>query len=402
MILATRGGGALRVESRDANVNAFQPRVPSPGHAGVGGTDEIVGLPAVLSAGRLISETIASMGQCVYRHGKDGSKEEARDTWQYELLEHSPNELMGAFQVTAHKVWSLLFYGNAFELKAKAGGQVRELWPLDPNAVTIRREGMGLVYDVRTSKGSVRLTRDDLVHTVGLTGSDPYMGVSIIEFAGGALRKQLHAETYARRFFENDATPGGLLTTTGRLTREQRSELRDSWQSRHMGAGNAGKLAVLDSGATYQPVGVSPRDAQFVETARFNVQEIARIMGLWSGWLGDTEAQMASSLEQENSRLLNVSLNPWIKRILAAQKSDRDLFPASDLRPVFDTDEFVRADTKTRHEAYLIARQAGWMSVNDIRGEEGMGPIAGGDLYQETPVGGAPNLQPQGGSDAAA
>lgn len=400
MILATRGGGS--VEVRDANASAFVSPVPRAGLAGdVRG--DVVGLPVVLAAGRLISEAVAGMGLCVYETSGGESRKESTDSWQARLFEQ-PNEIMSPFQLVRHWAWSLMFAGNSVSLKVKSAGEVVELWPWNPADVTIRRAGNGLVYDLRDGSGKVaRVDRSQVLHIPGLTTGDPLVGRSLIDLAGPSLRKHLYAETYHRRFYENDATPGGLLTTAGSLSREQRTELRESWQSRHQGSGNAGKLAVLDKGATYQSIGMSPRDSQFVEMAKFSVQEIARIFGVPAGFLGDPEAPPARDMESESRRFLTFGLAPWVNMIEQGLVADRDLFPAgANLEPEFDVDDIARSDIKARYEAYLIARQGGWLNINEIREEEDLAPIDGGEDYQATPVGGAPNLQAGGMTNGAA
>src|SRR3954452_11642301 len=99
--------------------------------------------------------------------------------------------------------------------------------------------------------------------------------------------------------------------------------------------------------------------------------------------------------------LLQFSIAPWLVRFEEALHADDDIFPDKDLFPEFLADGVLRADTAARYGAYLQGRQAGWLSVNDIRAKENMPPIEDGDQYQTTPVGGAPNLQPDNAPDNA-
>lgn len=398
MILRTRGGS---VEVRVASAGAFAPPPVVPWSQASQVGDE-TGLPVVLAAGRLISESIAGMGLCVYEDTEDEHRVPF-DGWQKGLLHH-PNAEMTQFQVISHWVWSMLFHGGALNLKAKARGEVMELWPLDPSCWTARRDGSGLVFDIRTDGGVVTVNRSQVLYIPGRTTNDPLVGKSLIEIAAASLRKHLYAETYQRRFYENDATPGGLVTTEQPLTKQQRDELAESWTARHQGPNAAGRLAVLGRGATFQTIGIAPRDAQLVEMAKFTVQEIARIFNVPVSLLGDPDAPAGIDMEQEMRRFLQVSLNPWMQAITQALELDADLFPeGSPLEVEFDSDEFVKADLATRSAFYTAARQAGWLSNNDIRRMEDLPAIEGGDVYQATPVGGAPNLQPAaGGMDNAA
>lgn len=396
MILRSRGA---RVEVRAANAAAFAPPPVVP-WSQASGTGDPTGLPVVLAAGRLISESIAGMGVCVYQDTEDEHRVPF-DGWQKSLMDR-PNEMMTQFQVVSHWVWSMLFHGGALSLKAKAKGEVVELWPLDPMSWKPRRSGGSLVFDVHTDGGTVTLDRSQALYIPGRITNDPLVGRSLIEIAAESFRKHLHAEVYQRRFYENDATPGGLVTTDQPLTKQQRDELTEAWSARHQGPQNAGRIAVLSRGASFQSIGIAPRDAQLVEMARFTVQEIARIFNVPVSLLGDVDAPPVRDMEQEMRRFLQMSLAPWMEAIAQALELDRDLFPAgSPLEVEFDSDEFVKADLTARSAFYTAARQAGWLSNNDIRRMEDLPAIEGGDVYQETPVGGAPNLQP-GGMDNAA
>jgi len=398
VILRTRAGSNL--ELRDANADAFVPPVPPPGVLPVT-TDEVTTLPVVISAGRLISESIAGMCLDVFREDPaTGVRVDADDAWQSDLL-GQPNMQMSGFQWVEHTVWSMLFYGNALSLKSMTRGEVTELFPLNPESFTIQRDPAtgNVQYKVRITGGSwYEIPRSSLLHIVGKTTADPMIGKGLIELAAPTYRKHLHAEVYARRFFENDATPGGIVTVQGRMTKPQRDELRESWNSRHQGPANGGKVAVLDNGAAYQSIGISPKDVQFVELAKFSVQETARIFTIPLGFMADTEARPVPDAEAEDSRLLRHGIGPWVNRIERALNADRDLFPdGSNLCAEFDVDDLVRADMASRYGAYNTGRQGGWLSINDIREQEDLPPIPGGDEYLQTPVGGAPNLQPTPG-----
>ena len=395
MILRTRGGN---VAYRDANYDAFVPPVPPPGVLPVT-SGNAASLPVVISAGRLISESIAGMCLDVYR--EDPATEmraEATDTWQYDLIERPNLRGLTRFGWVEHMVWSLLFYGNALAIKTKAAGQVIELVPLNPESFTVQRNPSTgeIEYVVRTRGASwQKLPADSILHVTGKTTDDAMIGKGLIEIAAQTMRRHLHLETYQRKFFENDATPGGVISVPGRLQSQQRTDLSEAWKSRHQGPANAGQIAVLDNGASYQSIGISPRDVQLVELARFTVQETARIFTLPLSFLADTEQPPPTDLEGEDSRLLRHGLLPWINRIEAALNNDPDLVPlGSTLEIEFDVDDLVRAPMSERYGAYSLGRQGGWLSINDIREQEDMPPITGGDVYLETPVGGAPNLQP--------
>jgi phage portal protein BeeE len=135
-----------------------------------------------------------------------------------------------------------------------------------------------------------------------------------------------------------------------------------------------------------------------IEKQRWDVDQAARSLGMPPWVLGGVDQNPRSTPEQRNTELLSFTFGPWMKRFEEALHADDDMFPDKGLFPFFESNELVRAELALRYAAYLQGRQAGWLSVNDIRKEENLPPIEGGDEYQTTPVGGAPNLQPGSGN----
>lgn len=396
MILATRGGRSVRVETRDV---FGSDAIPRPSEAGgfwsaagkIVDADTATGLPAVLAAVRLLSEGVASMPLVVNRTSGDVT-ERAPDTWQHRLLHDQPCPEMSPFQVWSHVVASLNTAGNALMLKGIARGRVEALWPLPPCRWEIAKRASGLVYRVRGNDGIVELTRSEILHVPGILLDDPMIGVSPIEAHRQALGTTLALEEFQGRFFANDASPGGIITIQGSSNKAAKEQLRESWEARHRGSRAAGRVAVLDNGATFERIGLTLSDAQFIEGMQFGVQQVARIFNVPSVLLGHDVNAPASTPEQDNIRFLQKSLLPWMKRVEDALHTDPDLFGASgDLRPAFVPDALLRPDTAARYDSYVKARQAGWLSANEIRALENRPPVEGGDEVQQTPVGGAPN-----------
>jgi HK97 family phage portal protein len=355
------------------------------------------GLPAILRGIRIISEAVASMPLLAIETDEEGDNRRAKETWQRELLHDSPNEQgTTPFTFKEYLTASMVARGGGFALKAKARGRVQALYPLRPSRVRPKYKNEELVFDVTSGKGQTKtLTAEDVLYIPGLLLDDPSIGVSPITVAANALGTGLGAEEYAGRFFDNDATPAGVIKFTQSADSQAAKDSRDTWEDRHRGGRNAHKVAALFGGADYQSIGVTARDAQIIETQKWTVEQCARVLGL-PGWLlgAETGSRARVTPEEKNMEVMQFSINPWLKRFEEGLHADPDLFPDKTLYPVFDADHLVRADMGMRYEAYLKARQGGWQSVNDIRRKENEPPIEGGDDYQATPVGGAPNLQP--------
>ena len=401
MILRTPGGH--NVASRSANFfkgSDALPTLPGSSFGAVGAgrlvrTEEAVALTPVMAGIRLLSETIGTLPIAVERR-EGQNKIPLPESSQAYILETKPNERMSPFAFIAYIVASLQ-RGNAYLLKAKDNaGVVRMLYPLQPQRVVPKLVNGEMTYRVYEKGGSKTLTTADLIHIPGLLWDHPYIGVSPIEVHARTLGDMIDGQEFGSRFFQNDGNPGGVITVPGDIKKPQRQEMIEGWRSQHQGVSNSHKTALLWNGATYDTVGVSMVDAQYIEWRKFSVHEVANILRVPPKEIGAeaTEGDAEVDPAIDSQKLLRRSLSPWIKRIMDGLALDDDLFPDKTVRPRMLTDELLRADFKTRFEAYLRARQAGIFTSNEIRLKEGETTHPDGDELQATPVGGAPNPSP--------
>ena len=162
-------------------------------------------------------------------------------------------------------------------------------------------------------------------------------------------------------------------------------KVRDSWNKLFRGSGNAHQIAVLEEGLKYQPIGISPEQAQFLETRKFQIDEIARIFRVPPHMVGDLEKSSFSNIEQQSLEFVKYTLEPWLMRW--EQGMARRLFSEREKKEFFirfNVEGLLRGDYESRMNGYAVARQNGWMSANDIRELENLDRIpadAGGDLY---------------------
>ena len=221
-----------------------------------------------------------------------------------------------------------------------------------------------------------------MLHIPGL-GFDGLVGYSPIAMAKNAIGMAIACEEYGAKFFANGAAPGGVLEHPGTIKDPQR--VRESWQSTFGGSGNANKIAVLEEGMKYTPIGISPEQAQFLETRKFQINEIARIFRVPPHMVGDLEKSSFSNIEQQSLEFVKYTLDPWVIRW--EQSIQRSLL-SKDEKAVyfvkFNLEGLLRGDYQSRMNGYAIGRQNGWMSANDIRELENLDRIPeedGGDLY---------------------
>lgn len=361
--------------------------------------DTATGLPAVTAAIRLVAESIASMPLMVYE-GSGPTRGRASTSEQYRLLHDAPNADQSPFDFISDVVTALEGFGNAYVQKVKRNGTVVELVPLDPEAVYVYRDKdtRERRYDVMVDGKRVQgLTPGDILHVRGMTMRGGLLGMSPIQVHRNALGNAIAISDFVSRYFANDASPGLAIKIPGTITSQQAKSILEVWQSTHGGVMNSHRPAVLASGAELDKVPVNLEDALVIEAQQYNVREVARIFNVPPSLLGAEGAATAASAAEEADRFIRFSLGPRLRRIELALRADPDLFGGTDLFPEFLADALLRPDTATRYQAYLLGKQAGWLSTNEIRELENRPPVEGGDQVQITPVGGAPNTDGQGG-----
>lgn len=349
-------------------------------------------MTAVYSCVRILSEAVAGLPLQFYRYTKDGGKEKAVDHPLYFLLHDEPNPEMTSFVFRETLMTHLLLWGNAYsQIIRNARGEIIALYPLMPDRMTVNRDGDGQLYyeysmstdDAHTLKGStVRLQSHDVLHIPGL-GFDGLVGYSPIAMAKNAIGMAIACEEYGAKFFANGAAPSGVLEHPGTI--KDPSRVRESWQSTFGGSANANKVAVLEEGMKYTPISISPNEAQFLETRKFQIDEIARIFRVPPHMVGDLEKSSFSNIEQQSLEFVKYTLDPWVARW--EQAMVRALLTPEEKKTYFfkfNVDGLLRGDYQSRMNGYATARQNGWMSANDIRELENLDRIpeeAGGDLY---------------------
>ena len=349
-------------------------------------------MTAVYSCVRILSEAVAGLPLQFYRYTADGGKEKAVDHPLYFLLHDEPNPEMTSFVFRETLMTHLLLWGNAYsQIIRNARGEIIALYPLMPDRMTVNRDENGQLYyeyymntdDAHTMKGTtVRLQPHDVLHIPGL-GFDGLVGYSPIAMAKNAIGMAIACEEYGAKFFANGAAPSGVLEHPGTI--KDPSRVRESWQSTFGGSANANKVAVLEEGMKYTPISISPNEAQFLETRKFQIDEIARIFRVPPHMVGDLEKSSFSNIEQQSLEFVKYTLDPWVARW--EQAMVRALLTPEEKKTYFfkfNVDGLLRGDYQSRMNGYATARQNGWMSANDIRELENLDRIpeeAGGDLY---------------------
>ena len=349
-------------------------------------------MTAVYACVRILSESIAGLPLHMYRYEEDGSKTKAVEHPLYHLLHDEPNPEMTSFIFRETLMSHLLLWGNAYAQIIRNGkGDIIALYPLMPNRMKVERDTKGQLYyeyqtmkeDAPTMKGAVyQLDPSEVLHVPGL-GFDGLVGYSPIAMAKNAIGLAIAAEEYGSKFYANGAAPSGVLEHPNVL--KDPAKVRDSWNAAFGGSSNAHRVAVLEEGMKYTPISISPNEAQFLETRKFQIDEIARIFRVPPHMVGDLEKSSFSNIEQQSLEFVKYTLNPWVCRweqalqraLLSDDEKGKYFFR-------FNVEGLLRGDYQSRMQGYATARQNGWMSANDIRELENIDRIPaelGGDLY---------------------
>lgn len=339
---------------------------------------------AVYRCVAIIAGACATLPLSLRRRTGPKTREDADDHSVQKLLRRRPNNWMTTSSFRRMLTTNMLLEGNGYALIVRGlGGRVTDLWPLRSDHVEpVQRDDMSIVYRVTRKNGErIELPQSDILHVMNLT-LDGIKGLSVLRYARETIGESLASAQHGQSMFKNGTRMGGLITFPNSLSPEATANLKKSMLE-YTGTENAGKNLILEEGADYKPLSLSASDAQWIESRKFSRSEIAMFFGVPPHMLGDTEkaTSWGSGIEQQSIGFVNYTLLDYLAAWTEA--IDRDLIDEkeSDIYSHFNLNALTRGDILTRYKAYGIARQWGWMAVNDILAKEDSNPIENGDIY---------------------
>ena len=343
--------------------------------------DSAMRLAAVYACVRILSETMASLPLVVYRARSDGGKDRVTDHWLYGLLARKPNRFQNPFEWREMLQGHLALRGNAFcQILANGRGEITELIPIHPDRVRMELLTEGdYRYRIQNQAGhELVLPRGEVWHLRGLS-SDGLLGLSPIELSRESLGMALAAQDYGARFFNNDAKPtGGWIEFPGNFKdAEAKRVFRESYQAAQSGA-NRGKVLVLENGMKFHEVGVSNKDAQFLELRKFQITDIARLFRVPPHMIADLDRATFSNIEQQSLEFVMHTMTPWAERWEASIEADL-MLDGDELEIEFDFANLMRGDAVSRSAYYQSGIQNGWLTRNEARIAENLNPLKGLD-----------------------
>ncbi|MGD9276350.1 MAG: phage portal protein [Candidatus Pacearchaeota archaeon] len=331
---------------------------------------------AILAASRILSEGIAGVPLFLYKYVGEG-KEKALKHSLYSILHMRPNSEMTSFTFRELMMLHLIFWGNFYaEIKRNKGMDITSLWPLLPWKMEVKRENGNLIYKYKLpdSKDKI-IPKKNLLHIAGIS-FDGLVGKSLISLAREAIGLGMGLEEFGARFFGSGAQFGGFIEHPKTLGSKAHENLRASLKEKYTGISNAHKIMILEEGMKYSKNMIPLNDAQFLDSRKFQILEIARIFNISPHLLRDLDRATFNNIEEMGIEHVIYTLRPWCVRI--EQSETIQLLDPADINQYFIEHELkglLRGDIKTRYEAYNTARNGGWMNGDEIRALENMNPM---------------------------
>ena len=377
MSIITRALSLVGLEKRSTiGVNGW-PMVPA---AGAVTPATAQGVSAVYACVQAISETTASLPLILFKRNGD-DRERAADHPLYRVLHDMANPEQTALEAREYMQACVLLRGNAFARIVRGlDGQVRELWPLNPDNVTVNRTSSGLVYDYTKDGVLTRLLAHEVLHLRHRLGDDGVLGVSPIAAARGVVELAQAENEHGRNTFTNGAKMLGVLKFPGRLKPEQRQAIATSWSSQHAGGANSGRTAILEEGVDFQALSMTLEDAEWIAARQFSVEEVARLFRVPPTVIGDLRTgNYSNSVEMARqfvTQTLRRHLVAWEQAIAAkclTEAGRRTYFAEHQVEGL------LRGDSANRAAFYSSGISDGWMLRSEARKLENLPAIDGID-----------------------
>lgn len=340
-------------------------------------------LPAVYRCVELISNSVAQLPLEPYQINEKGHGTKMREHPTYHLLNCEPNARMTRFVFIKTLVTSMLLDGNGYAYIERDGkGMPIRLHYIPSEFVTPEQPktiAEPITYILTGVRGSIPAA--NMIHLLNFS-YDGLVGVSTISHAADTLGLAANAEKHASGFFAGGCNIGGILSSLRPMTDQQKADLKAAWKEAHDPGegGESNGLVVLTQEMKYQPISVNPRDSMLLESRRFSVEDICRFFGVDPTKCGDLSKSSYNTLEQTTQAFLNDTLTPILVKI--EQEFERKLYPTDQHDGVavkFDTAQLLRGDKAAQASFYSSLFAIGVYSPNEIRQEQGLPPVDGGD-----------------------
>lgn len=335
-------------------------------------------VPAVWCAVNFIAGTIASLPLQLFRRGEKG-RETADSDPLYAILHDAPNDEWTSFSWRKHQMINALVRGRGVSfIERNRAGRVMNIWPLDPDNLTVERKNGRKRYVYRDGAREVVYAASEVIDITFALEADGVSAINPVERMKGAIGLALALQDYAAKFFANGGVPPLALhgpvpspSAAGRASADINKSIREANAERH-------KVIFVPGGHELKPIGVEPDKSQMEEARRFQIEEVARVYDIPPVFLQDLTNGTYSNTEQQDLHFVKHTLGQWLKHW--EQELNLKLFSARNRRNYveFNVDGLLRGDFKARMEGYAKAIQNAITTPDEVRGMENW-PAKGGD-----------------------
>lgn len=351
-------------------------------------SDTAMRISTVYSCIRVRAESLSMLPIRLYKIGADGSKKLAHNDNLYKLIHSQPNQFQTATEFWEMCSWCLDVYGNFYAYIVRVGGMITELIPLNNHSVSVNYKlGTNIPeYTINITDNNKRETKtiivneDDMLH-IRLNSFDGLHGLSPIHQVNKLMYNANSTENLAGKVYQNGAITSGVLQTDAKLTKESHDTIRKAFYNQYAGTENAGKPMILDSGLKYQQFRISLTDAQFIESRKYDRDEICGVFRIPPHLVANLDHATFSNIEQQNLQFVNYSLMPYIRKI--EQRLNKCLLvdkKFKDYRFKFDLSSLLRGDSTAQVNYIKSLLDSGVMTINDALTALGMNTCKGGDI----------------------
>lgn len=355
--------------------------------AGIDVSEEIAfKVSAFHCAIKIIAETIASLPCVLYERKENDGRDRAVNHPVYSLIHDIPNQWQTSYDFWEYNVACALLRGTAYNMKIRdRRGYIRALEPIHPDRIQPNTDSETLTFTLKKSSGEEEIISADRIFRFAAFTKDGIQGRSLIEYMAEQIGVARAQDEYAARFFSNGASPSGILVPKlqSRITDDTVKAMRERLNELHTGAQNAHRILIPPIEFDWKQISLSAEDSQLLESRKFTVSDIARVLRIPPHMLGDLDRATFSNIEHQSLEFVVYTLRPWLTRIEKAIQ--RDLLSPEARKTYyaeFLVDALLRGDITSRYTAYAQGRQWGWLSANDIRKKENMNPLGKeGDVY---------------------
>lgn len=380
MTIATRLANLFRSEKRSTDSDPYWGQFAAL-QTGPVNPRTAQGISAVYGCVAAVSETVASLPLILFRRSAD-DRERASDHPLYRVLHDLANPGQTALEFREWMQACVLLRGNAYARIVRGwDGQVREMWPLSPDRVTVLSVGNKLAYDYTDKAGRVeRLLCDEVLHLRHRAGDDAVLGVSPITAAREVIQLAIAERDHGNSTFSNGTRLSGVLKFPQKLKPGQREGLKQSWDSQYAGGANAGKTAILEEGVEYQSISMTLEDAEWIAARQFSVEEVCRLFRVPPTIVGDLRHGNYSNSVELARQFVTLTLRRHL--LMWEQAISHKLLTEAGRRTYFaehQVEGLLRGDSLNRAQFYGEGIKAGWMLPSEARRLENLPSIEGID-----------------------